>query len=124
MAIYRGDVPVRYFQRRLLAALFQAFAGWLVLVGGGLWLLGQSGMIVGGFAGILWAFGVALRQWVRPPLCPNCSAPAAFASDAHVQWRHRFPYGWAPRCPSCDLDLTKPYEGAGQGNSPATFRRS
>ena len=124
MTIRRGEIPVRYFQRRLLGGLLQIFVGWIILVGGGLWLLGKSGMIVGGFAAILWAFGVGIRQWVRPPCCPNCAAPAEYAPDAHEKWRHRFPYGWKPRCPSCDIDLTKPYEGAGRGNSPATFRPS
>jgi hypothetical protein len=124
MAIRRGDVPVSYFQRRLLGMVLQMLVGWFILVGGGLWLLGKSGMILGGFAAVLWAFGVVIRQWVRPPLCPNCSAPAEYAPDAHEQWRFRFPYGWAPRCPSCDIDLTKPYEGAGRGKSPVAAQPS
>jgi hypothetical protein len=114
MAFRRGDVPVSYFQRRLWGMALQMIVGWFTLVGGGLWLFGKSGMILGGVAAVLWAFGVVIRLWVRPPRCPNCSAPAEYAPDAHEKWRIRFPYGWALRCPSCDIDLTKPYEGAGR----------
>jgi hypothetical protein len=124
MTIYRGDIPVSYFQRRLLTGLLQVFAGWIILVGGGNWLFGKGGMAVGGFVAILWAFGFATWRWVRPLRCPNCAAPAEYAPDAHKKWRHRFPYGFAPRCPSCDLDLTKPYEGASQDNRPAASRPS
>ena len=124
MAIRRGDVPVRIFQRRLLGIPLQMSLGFFGFLIVGLWWFGQTGVMVGMFAAAFWVFGIMIRAWVRPPRCPNCSAPAEFKPNANKEFRHRFPYGWATHCPSCGIDLTKPYDGAGRGNIPATFQAS
>jgi hypothetical protein len=119
MAMRRGDVPVRIFQRGLLGIPLQMAlgSGFLIV---GLWWFGQKGMMVGMFAGAFWVFGVMIRAWARPPRCPNCSAPADLKPNAHKEFRHRFPYGWATHCPSCRMDLTRPYDG--RRNRPAAVR--
>lgn len=112
MEIASGDVPIKYFQRRLLSGLLSLLLAFVLSVMVVL-LVAPERMRLGAVILIVpLAVGLALvRNFQNQPRCPYCRATVEYDKAADSHWRIKFPYGFAIACHVCHADLTSPYQG-------------
>lgn len=112
MRVSAGQVPIRRFRQRLRRGLF---VGWLLSVVAVTLALAlrqqRVVMVLVALAIGCASFALLAWDWRNPASCPDCDAEAKYAEGAMMQWRHRFPYGYATTCHGCGADLAAPYDG-------------
>ena len=112
MGIANGEVPIQYFQRRLLGGLLSLWLAFVVPAVVVMLVVPERlrpGAIIL-FAPLTVGF-VVIRAYLNPARCPYCGASAEYEKDAHAHWRFKFPYGFAVSCHNCHADLTIRFQG-------------